>query len=209
MNLMTGPVRSDQIVIAHGDAGFRHGARLVLEESGFLVIGVGSTAQEAVRLVRQRYPSACVLDVRLPGAMGAIGAMSDAAPECAIVAMSASPSHAEVCAAIRCGASGYVGSDVDPPLLAYAIRGVMAGAAVLPAVTARWIIERKHAGGAAEVDAADDDAPGLTGRHWQVLALLERRLSTAEIAHELGVSPITVRRHRSEIRARTSMAANA
>jgi len=61
-------------------------------------------------------------------------------------------------------------------------------------------------------DAPDDerDRPqlrGLTERHWQVLALAERRLTTAEIARELGVSPVTVRRHRAEIRSRSASAA--
>jgi DNA-binding NarL/FixJ family response regulator len=126
-------------------------------------------------------------------------------PRCATVAVSASHTHAEVLAAFRSGAVGYLGTDIEPPLLPDAIRGILANAAVLPAATLGWMMERLQDGEASNGNGNGNGAEGrgLTERHWQVLALVERRLSTAEIARELGVSPVTVRRHRSEIRTRS------
>ncbi|HWT21897.1 MAG TPA: response regulator transcription factor [Solirubrobacteraceae bacterium] len=192
----------ESVVIAHADAGTRFGARLALEEQGFRVAAECSTTGEAVELVRRTQPAACLIDVRLPGALEAIRAITSAHPPCAAVALSAGQSPTEVLAALRSGASGYLGTDIDPPLLPDALRGVLASEAVLPATTLAWMMERLQDAGTTNGDAPAERR-GLTERHWQVLALVERRMTTAEIARELGVSPVTVRRHRSEIRLRS------
>jgi DNA-binding NarL/FixJ family response regulator len=191
------------VVIAHADAGTRFGARLALEDEGFRVVGECATAVEAVELIRRTHADACVIDVRLAGALAAIRVISSGHPRCAALALSPTRSHAEVLAAFRSGASGYVGTDIDPPLLPVAVRGVLASEAVLPAATLAWMMARLEDGGSADDGDGPAERRGLTERHWQVLALEQRRFTTAEIARELGVSPVTVRRHRSEIRLRT------
>jgi two-component system, NarL family, nitrate/nitrite response regulator NarL len=190
------------VVIAHRDPGTRFGARLALQEQGFRVVGDGATTAEAVQLVRRLHPAACVMDMGLSGALAAIRTIARAHPPCATVALGGSKAHADVLAAFRSGASGYLGTDIEPTCLPDTLRGILAGEAVMPAATFEWVMTVLQNGDPPDDNRALTGGRGLTERHWQVLALAERRLTTAEIARELGVSPVTVRRHRAEIRSR-------
>jgi len=124
-----------RVVVALRDSGMRLGARLSLEEQGFGVVGDGATTAEAVQLVRRLRPAACVVDVGLPGAMAAISTIARVQPPCALLALGSTASHAEVLAALRSGATGYLAADVEPTCLADALRGILAAEAVVPRAT--------------------------------------------------------------------------
>jgi DNA-binding NarL/FixJ family response regulator len=99
--------------------------------------------------------------------------------------------EASVVAALRVGASGYVLKDAGQDQVLAAIRTVAAGGSVVgPGVAGRRLLESTPSG-----------AP-LTPRESEVLALLARGASNAEIAHELGLSVKTVQNHVSNVLAK-------
>jgi DNA-binding NarL/FixJ family response regulator len=102
--------------------------------------------------------------------------------------------------ALRAGASGYLLKDADPTRLPHALRGVLDGEAALPrTLTARLIEEFRERGRRRRLRLGRRRTVELTPREWDVLELLNERRTTAEMADRLTISPVTVRRHVSEI----------
>jgi DNA-binding NarL/FixJ family response regulator len=100
--------------------------------------------------------------------------------------------------ALRAGASGFLLKDTDPEALLDAIRVVAAGDALLsPSVTRRLVAE--FARRPAHPHAYQADLEQLTEREREVLALVARGLSNAEIATELFISPATAKTHVSRV----------
>jgi DNA-binding NarL/FixJ family response regulator len=106
-------------------------------------------------------------------------------------------------AALRAGAAGYLLKDMDPARLAPALRGVVAGEAAVPRMlVARVVEEFRSSERRPSLPLVRSRGARLTAREWEVLELLRERLTTGEIAHRLGLSTVTVRRHVSSILAK-------
>jgi DNA-binding NarL/FixJ family response regulator len=97
--------------------------------------------------------------------------------------------------ALRAGAAGYLPKDVDPARLPHALHAVYRGEAAIPrALVTRLVSEfREH--GSRRRTIVSEKGHDLTSREWEVLELLRRGLSTAEIAERLFVTSVTVRTH--------------
>jgi DNA-binding NarL/FixJ family response regulator len=105
--------------------------------------------------------------------------------------------------ALRAGAAGYLLKDMDPGRLAFALRGVVDGEAALPrTLVARVVEEFRTAERRPSLPLVRRRGARLTSREWEVLELLRERRTTAEIAHRLGLSAVTVRRHIGSILAK-------
>ena len=175
--------------------------RLALEESELRIVAEAVDAPGAIDAALEHRPDLCLLDVHMPGGgIAATSELSRALPEMPIVMLSVSDSDEDLFGALRAGACGYLLKDADPTWLAAALRGVFAGEAPLPrALTTRLVreLQRRDAGHAMH------DVVGrpvmLSTREAEVLSLLSAHLETAQVAHRLGISPATVRRHVSEI----------
>ena len=184
-------------LIADGHAAARIGVRLSLEQGGFDVCGEAADAAELVELALRHRPDICVLDVAMPGGgIAAVETIARGLPETRIAVLTGSADEGDLFAAVSAGANGYLLKDTDPDRLPLALRGVLAGDAALPRALMLRIIdefrERTPSAGAGE--------PGeLTARESAVLELLRADLATSQIAHRLGISPVTVRRHVSQI----------
>ena len=184
------------VLVADDHPPTRHGIRMALEEGGFAVVAEAATAATAVELAKETTPAICLLDVHMPGnGITAARTIARDVPGTTIVMLTVSRDDGDLFDAIRAGASGYLLKDIDPDRLPLALRGVLDGEAALPRGLVMKLMgefrdrdERRVGGGAR-----------LTDREWQILDLLSRGASTADIAEQLFVSAVTVRTHVSAI----------
>ncbi len=155
----------------------------------------------ALAAALQHRPEVCLLDINMPGGgIAAAQAISERLPETAVVMLTVSRDDADLFAALQAGAAGYLVKDIEPSRLPEALRGVLAGEAVLPrALVARMVAEfdgrRRRRFSVRRGDRGEELSP----REWEVIDLMRDGLSTREIASRLGISPVTVRRHSGEI----------
>ena len=117
--------------------------------------------------------------------------------ETSVVVLAEHATIAGLMAAYQRGALGYLGYDVEEERLRAAVEDVANGISVAPPTLTAMLI-----GSVFEQRPGRDGRPTATPRQSQITVLLEEGLSTSEIAHLLGISPVTVRRHRSELVAR-------
>lgn len=156
-------------------------------------------AAGAVRAVHARRPSICLIDARLPGG-GIVAAdrIAAAAPETRVVVLLESSADEQLIHALEAGATGCLLKDIGPEALGRAVRATIAGEAPLPrAAAGRLIAELRARSSERRVRTATGTWTRLSKREAQVLELMQRSLTTGEIATRLGISAVTVRRHMS------------
>ena len=185
------------VLLADDQAMVRAGFRLILSaEPDITVAGEAADGVQAVAAARRLRPDVTLMDVRMPRLDGIAATrqlLKDGQAPTRVVVLTTFDVDSHVYDALRAGASGFLLKNAPPEDLVQAIRVVAAGAALLdPAVTRRVIEEfaRNPATGPrpAEVNR-------LTDRELEVLHLVARGLSNAEIAATLVVSEATVKTH--------------
>jgi two-component system nitrate/nitrite response regulator NarL len=192
------------VLIADDHAPTRAGVRAALGDDGFAVVAETDRADAAVDLALCARPDVCLLDVHMPGSgIVAAARITDQMPDTVVVMLSVSRDDDDLFGALRAGAAGYLLKDMDPDRLAPALRGVLAGEAALPrTLVARVVEEFRAAECRPSLPLVRRRGARLTAREGEVLELLRDRLTTAQIAHRLGLSAVTVRRHVSSILAK-------
>jgi RNA polymerase sigma factor (sigma-70 family) len=188
-------------VLADDHAATRLGVRLALEDGGFIVVAEVADAGAAVEAALEHRPDLCLLDVYMPGkGIAAAAELAEALPDMPVVMLSVSDTDEDLFEALRAGACGYLLKDTDPQRLPYALRAVLNGEAPLPRVlTARLITEFRRRGRQRRLLDADGALVTLSERESEVLELLRTELTTKQVAHRMGISPITVRRYVSDV----------
>ena len=183
-----------RVLLADGQALFRESLRLLLElDRDLACVAEAADGPEAVALARQLRPDVVVTDVRLPRLDGpaAVAAIRHAQPAVRVLVLTAVDADEDFHAAMRAGASGFLLKDVRRDQVAAAIRGVAAGETLLHPALTRRLLERF----VGEPPARCPQAPGLTHRETEVLRLLSRGMSNAEIAAALFLGEATVKTH--------------
>jgi DNA-binding NarL/FixJ family response regulator len=188
---------SVRVLIADDQALVRAGFRMILDADPEIeAVGEAGNGLEALEEIRRTRPDVVLMDIQMPELDGLEATRRIlAAPERAprIVILTTFDLDEYVYEALRAGASGFLLKDTPPEQLVAAIHVVASGDALLsPAVTRRVIEEfvRRPAPRAVAPAVAD-----LTARELEVLGLMARGLSNAEIASELVVGETTVKTH--------------
>lgn len=190
-------------MIADDHAPTRAGVRSALERAGFVVSADVADGPAAVAAALRERPDAVLLDVRMPGGGGIAAAaeIAERLPGTAIAMLTVSDDEEDLFAAIQAGAAGYLPKDVDPERLPLALAGVLAGEAAIPRPLVGRIVAELGERRRRRVPLPHGGAE-LTPREWEILELLHGGASTVDVAEQLGVSQVTVRRHVSTVLAK-------
>ncbi|MGO4689321.1 response regulator [Glaciibacter sp. 2TAF33] len=191
-----------RVVIADDQQLIRAGFRSLLEsEPDLEVVADVGTGRDAVAAVTRLRPDVVLMDIRMPDGDGLWATEQIVrTPELAgthIVVVTTFELDEYVARAIRAGASGFLVKDTEPTELIRAVRVVAAGEGLLSPSVTRRLLERMASGLA---EPRDDSAlTTLTEREREVLALVGRGLTNAEIGAHLFLSPLTAKTHVSRI----------
>jgi DNA-binding NarL/FixJ family response regulator len=185
------------VLIADDQALVRTGFRKILEsEPDLEVVGEAGDGGEAVEAALLLRPDVVLMDIRMPRLDG-LEATRRLAGKTRVLVLTTFDLNEYVYEALRAGASGFLLKDAPADQLVTAIRVVAAGEALLaPSITRRLIEEfARHP----PSDARPAELEALSPRELEVLRLVARGLSNAEIANELYVGDATVKTHVSRI----------
>jgi DNA-binding NarL/FixJ family response regulator len=187
---------SIRVLIADDQSLVRAGFRLVLENHPDLeVVGEAANGNQAVHSAGRLAPDVVLMDIRMPELDGIAATREITARHpTRVLVLTTYDLDEYVYDALQAGASGFLLKDTPPAQLADGIRAVAGGEALLaPSVTRRLIEEFARIGSARRGRPAELDE--LTGRELDVLRLLARGMSNAEIAAALVLGDTTVKTH--------------
>ena len=211
------------VVIVDDHPVFRDGLRFTLSRAADIdVLGECVSGDEVPEAVERLDPDVLLMDLAMPGVDGltATRSLTARGARPAVLVMTMSDDDANVLAAIRAGARGYLLKGAEAEHVTGAVRAVAQGQAVFGAALAGRMLElfalpRQAPGaGAARVGTANGGTSGhlttpltpLSPREQEVLTYVADGLSNQQIADVMVISPITVRNHVSNILSKLQVA---
>jgi DNA-binding NarL/FixJ family response regulator len=190
-----------RIVIADDQSSVREGLVLLLSGfNGIEVVGAAADGEQALALVAEHQPDAILLDLRMPvlDGIGATRRLAAEHPKVAVVVLTTYVDEQLVLDALRAGARSYITKDAERTDIATALHVAAGGLVVVDPRVNHTLLE---AAGNPPPQAALPD--GLTQRETEILTLIARGRTNAEIAGELFLSIHTVKTHVNRIFAKT------
>jgi len=197
------------VVIVDDEHLLRAGFRVILEmEPDITVVGEAADGRAAIDMVRRRRPDVVLMDIRMPkldGLAAARAILADPDLRTDVLVLTTFDSDEHVYEALRIGASGFLLKDAPPDRLIDAIRVVASGEALLAPAITRRLVEHYVAGAGPTPVAATAATEALTTRELDVLRLIARGLSNAEIAAELVLTEHTIKTHVARVLAKLGL----
>jgi DNA-binding NarL/FixJ family response regulator len=194
-----------RVLLADDQDLVRAGFRMILEtQPDVEVVGEAGDGVEAVAATRRLQPDVVLMDIRMPNLDGlqATRQVVAARSGSRVVILTTFDLDEYVYQALTAGASGFLLKNAPPERLIDAVRVVAAGDALLAPSITRQVIEQFAR---LPPPGGTDALVGLTDRERQVLQLVARGLSNAEIAAELFVSDATVKSHVAHLLAKLQL----
>jgi DNA-binding NarL/FixJ family response regulator len=192
-----------KVLIVDDQSLVRAGFRMILEaEEDVEVVGEAADGLEAIEAARELEPDVILMDVRMPNVDGleATRRLLDGKPEGPrVLILTTFDLDEYVYEALRVGASGFLLKDTPPEQLVDAIHVIASGDALLSPVITRRVIEEFVRRPPDSIRKPAPELEELTARELEMLRLLARGLSNAEIAKEAFVSETTVKTHVAHI----------
>jgi DNA-binding NarL/FixJ family response regulator len=190
-----------RVLLADDQALIRAGfAALVRSADDMEVVGEATDGADAYRLAREEHPDVVLMDIRMPGTDGlSATALITGDPDLVdvkVLVLTTFEADEYVLAALRSGASGFLGKGVEPQELLDAIRVVAAGDALLSPSATKSLIGRflsQPQDGAPDLVSPELDV--LTDREREIVALVAKGMSNDTIAARLYLSPLTAKTH--------------
>lgn len=165
------------------------------------VVTTAHTGNEAVTAAISHRIDVAILDIRMPGMDGiaAAQAILSRVPDCRIIMLTTFNEDDLVAQSIAAGAHGFLLKDADPEVLAGAVRDVAKGESVLAAKVTGPVLQTYRAA-IARGELSAQERQGLSlRREREVLALIARGATNAEIAREMVIADTTVKTHISSL----------
>lgn len=189
------PTRRAHVLIAAEQLPTRVGLRLALEPGTRCT--EASDAESAVHLAVRDQPDVCLLGLDPSGrSLDVVSEIVTRVPSAAVILLTNRLDEEEFIAAVRAGASGYLTTTLDPARLPFVVQGALRGEPAVPRrFVSRLLDELRTRERRRSVVLAGKGRVALTSREWEVVELLLRGATTSEMAEDLGVAPVTVRRH--------------
>jgi DNA-binding NarL/FixJ family response regulator len=189
-----------RVLVADDQTLVRTGFRVILEAEGDIeVVAEADTGVEAIRQAQLTEPDVILMDIRMPelDGLSATEEILRHPDPPTIVVLTTFDQNEYIYRALRAGAAGFLLKDAPSTRLIAAVRAAATGDSLIePSITQRLVerfIEPAQAAGLPQ------ELASLTGRELDVLRLLARGLSNAEIAAELVVAETTVKTHVTRI----------
>lgn len=193
------PQREMTVVIADDQQLVRTGFRVILDdEPDMKVVGEAADGRSAVDVVLRRQPDVVLMDIRMPeldGLRAAERLLSEPELDTAVLMLTTFDLDEYIYEALRIGASGFLLKDAPADRLLDAVRAAAAGDALLAPSITRRLIEQFARAARPESDKIPAALTELTSRELDVLRLVARGLSNAEIAAELVLGENTIKTH--------------
>ncbi|MFD0903010.1 response regulator transcription factor [Actinomadura sediminis] len=198
---------STRILVVDDQTVVREGLVLLLELlPGIEVAGSAADGEQALAMVADRRPHVVLMDLRMPRMDGveATRRIREEHPDTEVVVLTTYADDESIFAALRAGARGYLTKDAGADEIAQAVAAVRDGAAQLDPSVQRRLIEAVATGDRPRTSRTGLP-DGLTRREGEVLALIARGRSNAEIAGDLYISEATVKTHINNLFAKANL----
>ncbi|SNY56895.1 response regulator [Paractinoplanes atraurantiacus] len=177
-----------RIVLVDDHPVVRHGLRGMLErEPDLTVVGEASSGPEGVATALALHPDIVLMDLRMPGGDGVTATEQITAKSTGIrvLVLTTYESDRDILRAIEAGAGGYLLKDASPSELADAVRAAARGETVLAPSVASTLVRQVR----------KPPPPALSARETEVLRLVAKGLTNADIGRTLYISEATVKTH--------------
>jgi len=188
-----------KVLVVDDHALFRRGIAAVLANQKSLeVVGEASDGLEAIQKAEEIAPDIVLMDLNMPHCTGleATQALQTKMPQVNILVLTVSDNEADLFAAVKFGAKGYILKNTEPEELVHAIFHIAQGGVIIsPLMATNLLTEFKDLGTGVEREATQETNAKLSPREGEVLQLVAQGATNKQIADSLFISDNTVKTH--------------